>query len=117
MTNTYCIADVTAQEISFSASRRIKVSAASTLPAFAHIPAIHLKGMWLDAAGFTPGCALDVKVMQGCIVLTVKEPEPEASEMLQSLRVAEKLSARKQKQVREFIGVISGKKAVKAAHA
>ena len=117
MTETYCIAEVTAQEISFSASRRIKVSAASTLAAFARIPAIHLKGMWLEAAGFTPGCALDVKVMQGCIVLTVKEPEPEASEMLQSLRVAEKLSARKQRQVQEFIGVISGKTAAKTLRA
>lgn len=115
MTETYRIAEVTAREISVSSSRHITVSAASTLPAFAHIPAIHLKGKWLEAAGFTPGCALDVKVMQNCIVLTVKPPEPEASEMLQSLRVAEKLSARKQKQVREFIGVISGKTAAKAA--
>jgi toxic protein SymE len=42
--------------------------------------------------------------MNGCIVLTAKEPEPE---LLASLRVV-KLSARKQKQVREFIGVSGG---------
>lgn len=49
--------------------------------------------------------------MNGCIVLTAivltaKEPEPE---LVESLRVVGKLSARKHKQVREFIGVVSGK--------
>lgn len=113
MTDTYCIAEVSAPEISFSSSRHITVSSASTYPDYTRIPAIHLKGKWLEAAGFSTGTALDVKVMNGCIVLTAKAPEPEASELTQSLRLAETLSARKQKQVLEFIGVIAGRTAVK----
>lgn len=44
--------------------------------------------------------------MDGCIVLTAVEPEPELEA---AMRRVEKLSARKQKQVREFIGVIGGR--------
>ncbi|RXJ25729.1 endoribonuclease [Escherichia coli] len=50
--------------------------------------------------------------MEGCIVLTAQPPAPEESELMQSLRQVCKLSARKQKQVKEFIGVIAGKQKV-----
>jgi len=50
-----------------------------------------------------------VKVMKGCIVLTARQKE---DELMQSLRQACKLSARKQKQVLEFIRVIAGKQKV-----
>lgn len=46
--------------------------------------------------------------MEGCIVLTARQE----SELMQSLRQVCKLSARKQKQVQEFIQVISGKQKV-----
>ena len=65
-----------------------------------------MKGQWLDAAGFATGTKVEVRVMAGCIVLTAVEPEPELEA---AMRRVEKLSARKQKQVREFIGVVSGK--------
>ena len=68
-----------------------------------------LKGQWLEAAGFATGTAVDVKVMEGCIVLTAQPPAAEESELMQSLRQVCKLSARKQKQVQDFIGVISSK--------
>ncbi|EMX17619.1 toxic symE domain protein [Escherichia coli 174750] len=50
--------------------------------------------------------------MEGCIVLTAQQPAAEESELMQSLRQVCKLSARKQKQVQEFIGVIAGKQKV-----
>lgn len=68
-----------------------------------------MKGQWLKAAGFDTGTRVDVRVMHGCIVLTARAADPEESELMQSLRAVEKLSARKQKQVLEFIGVIAGK--------
>lgn len=68
-----------------------------------------MKGQWLEAAGFATGTKIDIKVMEGCIVLTAKPPEPEEPALLQSLRRVCKLSARKQQQVQEFIEVISGK--------
>ena len=66
-----------------------------------------MKGQWLEAAGFATGTKVEVRVMAGCIVLTAVEPEPELEA---AMRRVEKLSARKQKQVREFIGVIAGKR-------
>ena len=42
-------------------------------------------------------------------VHAARTAEPEESELMKSLRAVEKLSARKQKQVLEFIGVIAGK--------
>lgn len=42
-------------------------------------------------------------------LITARAAEPEEPELMKSLRAVEKLSARKQKQVLEFIGVIAGK--------
>jgi len=54
-------------------------------------------------AGFETGTPLEVRVMDGCMILTVKPPLPEP-EVIQTLRqLCPKLSARKQ---RELMGVI-----------
>ncbi len=60
---------------------------ASRHPDYSRIPAITLKGQ-LEAAGFTTGTAVDVKAMEGCIVLTAQPPAAEESELMQSLRQA-----------------------------
>lgn len=86
--------------------RQLTVSYVSRFPDYSRIPALTMKGQWLEAAGFATGTKVEVRVMAGCIVLTAAEPVPELEE---AMRRVEKLSARKQKQVREFIGVIAGK--------
>lgn len=106
MTTPHSIAEFTDPEVSPANNRVATVSYASRYPEYTRIPAITLKGQWLEAAGFTTGSKIDIKVMDGCIVLTAKQPEPP---LMQSLRQVSKLSARKQKQVQEFIGVISDK--------
>ena len=110
MTTPHSIAEFTDPEVSPENNRKGTVSYASRFEDRQRIPAIIMKGQWLEAAGFTTGAKIDIKVMEGCIVLTVKPPEPE---LMHSLRQVNKLSARKQKQVQEFIGVISGKTANK----
>ena len=112
MTDTYSIAQPFEAEVSPANTRHVTVVYASRYPDHAHIPAITLKGQWLEAAGFATGTAVEVKVMEGCIVLTAQPPAAEESELMQSLRRVCKLSARKQKQVQEFIGVIAGKQKV-----
>lgn len=106
MTTPHSIAEFTVPEVSPTNNRHLTVSYASRYPDYTRIPALIMKGQWLEAAGFATGTEVDVKVMNGCIVLTVKQPEPE---LMLALRQVDKLSARKQKQVQEFIGVISGK--------
>ena len=70
---------------------------------FVRFPSIVMKGQWLKAAGFDTGTDVDVRVMQGCIVLTARAVEPEESELMKPC-APWKASARKQKQVLEFIG-------------
>lgn len=106
MTTPHSIAEFTDPEVSLENNRKGTVSYASRFEDHQHIPAIIMKGQWLEAAGFATGTKIDIKVMEGCIVLTAKPPEPE---LMLALRQVNKLSARKQKQVQEFIGVISGK--------
>lgn len=106
MTTPHSIAEFTDPEVSPENNRKGTVSYASRFEDHQRIPAIIMKGQWLEAAGFATGSKIDIKVMEGCIVLTVKQPEPE---LMLALRQVDKLSARKQKQVQEFIGVISGK--------
>lgn len=116
MTDTHCIAVSFDPEVHAADNRRLKVGYASCYPDYSRLPvkyvqfpSIVMKGQWLKAAGFDTGTRVDVRVMQGCIVLTARAAEPEESELMQSLRAVEKLSARKQKQVLKFIGVIAGK--------
>ncbi|EME8537126.1 endoribonuclease SymE [Salmonella enterica] len=110
MTTPHSIAEFTDPEVSPTNNRAATVSYASRYPEYTRIPAITLKGQWLEAAGFTTGSKLDIKVMEGCIVLTAQQPQPEESELMQSLRQVCKLSARKQKQVQAFISVMAGSK-------
>ncbi|WP_404947597.1 endoribonuclease SymE [Salmonella enterica] len=110
MTTPHSIAEFTDPEVSPTNNRAATVSYASRYPEYTRIPAITLKGQWLEAAGFTTGTEVDVRVMNGCIVLTAQQPQPEESELMQSLRQACKLSARKQKQVQAFISVMAGSK-------
>ncbi|ENJ7360107.1 endoribonuclease SymE [Salmonella enterica] len=106
MTTVHSIAEFTDPEVSPVNNRKGTVSYASRFEDHQHIPAIIMKGQWLEAAGFATGTKIDIKVMEGCIVLTVKPPEPE---LVESLRQVSKLSVRKQKQVQTFIRVISSK--------
>ncbi|WP_423241071.1 SymE family type I addiction module toxin, partial [Erwinia amylovora] len=72
------------------------------------MPAVTLKGHWLGEAGFDTGTAVNVRVLPDCLILTVKPPSAEP-EVMQALRqVCGKLSARKQRQITEFIQVIAG---------
>lgn len=106
MTNAHSIAQPTEPEVFPSNNRQITVGYASRYPDYRRTPAITMKGQWLEDAGFTTGTTVEVKVMKGCIVLSAQPQEPE---LMQSLRQACKLSARKQKQILEFIKVIAGK--------
>ncbi|ECH9699198.1 endoribonuclease SymE [Salmonella enterica subsp. enterica] len=106
MTTPHSIAEFTNPEVSPANNHKGTVSYASRFEDHQHIPAIIMKGQWLEAAGFATGTKIDIKVMEGCIVLTVKPPEPE---LVESLRQVSKLSVRKQKQVQTFIRVISSK--------
>lgn len=110
MTDTHSIADPCDPEVSPANNRHFTVSYASRYPDYTRIPALIMKGQWLEAASFATGTEVDVKVMNGCIVLTAKPPQPEDSTLLQSFHRVGKLSARKQRQVQDFIDVISGKR-------
>ncbi|EPA1382426.1 endoribonuclease SymE [Raoultella ornithinolytica] len=107
MTEVDCIADSFDAEAPVKNKRHLTVSYVSRVPDYRPIPALTMKGQWLETAGFATGTKVEVRVMAGCIVLTAVEPEPELEA---AMRRVEKLSARKQKQVREFIGVIAGKR-------
>lgn len=78
------------------------MSYASRAPDYHRVPAVMMKGQWLEVAGFATGTKVEARVMKGCMVLTAVEIE--ADEVLETARVV-----RKRRQVREFIGVIGGK--------
>ncbi|MDU4128003.1 endoribonuclease SymE [Pantoea sp.] len=109
MTDAHSIAQLSEPEVYPANNHQLTVGYASRYPDYSRIPAITMKGQWLEAAGFATGTAVDVKVMQGCIVLTARHND---SELMQSMRQVCRLSVRKQKQVQEFIQVIAGKQKV-----
>lgn len=73
---------------------------------FEPAPAVTLKGNWLAEAGFDKGTPLEVRVMNSCMILTVKPPSPEP-EVIQILRqLCPKLSTRKQRELMELMELI-----------
>ena len=73
-------------------------------------PGLNLKGHWLEEAGFDTDTPVEVRVLPGCLIITAQEPqaEPTEPEVVTTLRRAcNKLSARKQRQIAEFIQVIA----------
>ncbi|WP_338634858.1 endoribonuclease SymE [Erwinia persicina] len=74
---------------------------------FEPVPAITLRGNWLEVAGFATGTPVNVRVMNGCLVLTAEVPPPEP-EVIQALRqLCPKLSARKQRELMDVIQVMA----------
>lgn len=110
MTDTDCMEVSFVPEVLPANNRRLKVGYVRRPPNPVHTPSIVMSGQWLETAGFTTGTMVEVKVMDGCIVLSAIKPEPEEPELLQSLRQVTTLSMTKQKQVQEFIGMIAGKR-------
>ncbi len=75
MTEVDCIADSFDAEAPVKNKRQLTVSYASRFPDYRPIPALTMKGQWLEAAGFATGTKVEVRAMAGCIVLTAVEPE------------------------------------------
>lgn len=105
MTNIDCIAESLQPEVFAADDCVFTVSYATRYGDYTRIPAFIMKGLWLNEAGFSTGTKVDVKVMKGCMILTSRESEPEIETLM---REVSQLSASKQKQVMDFVGVISG---------
>ncbi len=106
MTNVDCIAESLQPEVFESTDRVFTVSYATRFGDYTRIPAFIMKGLWLNEAGFSTGTKVDVKVMKGCMILTSRQDEPEIETLM---REVSQLSDHEQKQVMDFVGVISGK--------
>lgn len=66
---------------------------------------LRLNGTRMEEAGFTTGTKLDVRVMPGCLVITVR---PTDTPLMQMLNKSKELSESEQQQVMAFLqGVIA----------
>lgn len=74
---------------------------------FEPVAAIALKGGWLKEAGFATRTLVNVRVMNGSLVLTAEVPPP-VPKVIQTLRqLCPKLSARKQRELMDVIQVMA----------
>ena len=60
MTEVDCIADSCVAEVSPKNKRQLTVSYVSRFPDYSRIPALTMKGQWLEAAGFATGTKVEV---------------------------------------------------------
>ncbi|WP_435946468.1 SymE family type I addiction module toxin [Dryocola sp. BD586] len=66
---------------------------------------LRLNGIWMEEAGFTTGTKIDVRVMQGCLVITAR---PTVTPLIQVLNKTKELPEHEQLQVMDFLeGVIA----------
>ncbi|WP_039057603.1 SymE family type I addiction module toxin [Enterobacter sp. Bisph1] len=94
MTVVDCIAVCEQEEASKITYRNLTVSYASRHRDYVSSPAIMMKGLWLEAAGFRIGTKVDVLVMDGVILLTTKYP-PKEPRIRDSLELGALLAAGK----------------------
>ncbi len=99
MTEKDCIAIFHQEEVSKVSYRNLTVSYASRYKDFVYTPAIMMKGLWLEAAGFTIGTIVDVMVMNGTILLTTNRP-PKKPKIMTSLELINKMTAAEKKRKR-----------------
>lgn len=99
MTEKDCIAFFHQEEVSKVSYRNLTVSYASRYKDFVYTPAIMMKGLWLEAAGFTTGTIVDVMVMDGTILLTTNRP-PKKPKTMTSLELINKMTAAEKKRKR-----------------
>lgn len=75
------------------------------------LSSIHLKGRWLEEAGFATGTPVNVRVMQDCLIITRQEPQPELPaepDVVTTLkRACKKLSGSKQREIAAFIELVA----------
>lgn len=45
-------------------------------PSYTPIPMLRIRGKWLAQAGFTIGTPVKIRVMHGCLVMTILNKEP-----------------------------------------
>lgn len=107
MTDIDSIAELIKPVVFPSTLRSYTVSYVTNYPKHDHLPALILKGQWLEKAVFTVGRKLEVRVMEECIVLTTKSLEPTLED---AFRRVEHLSRRKQQQILDFIAMVEQKK-------
>jgi toxic protein SymE len=60
-----------ASPIPAAQERRLTVTALPDHPPTRRVPTLRLKGKWLAQAGFTPSLPVRLRVMGGCIVITL----------------------------------------------
>ena len=79
MTDTHSIAQPFEAEVSPANNRQLTVSYASRYPDYNRIPAITLKGQWLEAAGFTTGTPwIEVNPNYTAINAAAEEKDPDS---------------------------------------
>lgn len=107
MTDFNSIAELLKPVVFPSTLRSYTVSYVTRYPDQDPIPALILKGQWLEKAGFALGRKLEVRVMEECIVLTARAMEPTVED---TFRRVQRLSKRKQQQILEFIAMVERNK-------
>ncbi|MFZ4832467.1 SymE family type I addiction module toxin [Rouxiella sp. Mn2063] len=66
-------------------------------------PQITIKGKWLREVGFNTGMELNVRVMDGCLVVTAEQMRPADTELQRSLKTANQLSDTSQHELAQII--------------
>ncbi|WLI75584.1 SymE family type I addiction module toxin [Kosakonia sp. H02] len=69
MTAANSIADRYDSEVPCFTTRNLTVSYVTRHPNMVQSPAIRLAGDWLEKFGFKIGAKVDIKVMNGCIII------------------------------------------------
>jgi toxic protein SymE len=73
---------------------------------------LRLNGLWMEAAGFTSGTPLDVRVMPGCLVITTRPVETPFMKALNNISL---LPEKEQQQVMLFLQGVAAKVALEAS--
>ncbi|PWC18964.1 SymE family type I addiction module toxin [Brenneria corticis] len=97
MTDMDCIAVCENEKTCPVTYRHLTMSYADRRRDHVYTAAIIMKGLWLEAAGFTMGTKVDAQVKRGSILLTTQQPPKELESIMTLAQAIQLVSGKKRR--------------------
>ncbi|MEI2606020.1 SymE family type I addiction module toxin [Erwinia aphidicola] len=103
-----CNAEIIEPEAAAPELHHCRVGYVRNPPKYWDVPLLRISGQWLADAGFPRGTPVEMRVVNGCIMITVREQYE--SRLQKGIRIVRRLPESKQRRVEKYVARLAGRK-------
>ncbi len=103
-----CNAEIIAPEAAAPELHHGRVGYVRNPPKYADVPLLRISGQWLADAGFPRGTPVEVRVVNGCIMITVREQYE--ARLQKGIRTVRRLPETRLRQLEKYVARLAGRK-------